>query len=166
MSDTLLEQYKLCMQLADRVLQRKQHANIFFFAANIIMLLVLIGSWLCARHVGVAANLLSSALLAAAALGTITCAAWCCLLCYYHRLSRAKYEVIRKIEAELATKPYENELQILRRGARKRPASLSEASSAGESYYRPLAAVETYAPLVFLPFYATALVWACVYFNS
>ncbi len=153
MSDELLEQYKLCVQMADGVLQRKQYANIFFFAVNSTTIPLLIAFGVYARHAGVALNLLSYAVLGAAAVGIINCLTWCYLLQYYHRLSSAKYEVVQKMEVKLGYKPYCDEQEILVR-------------SKDKTYYRPLAVVESLAPLVFSPFYIGGFVLALIWMVS
>lgn len=150
MNDRLLEQYKLCVQMADRVLQRKQYANIFFFAVNSATIPLSIAFVVYAKHAGVVLTLLSYVLLGTAAVGIINCLTWCYLLQYYHKLNNAKYEVVQRMEAQLGDRPYLDEQTILARGNDK-------------FYYRPLAAVESFAPLVFSPFYVGGLVLALVF---
>ena len=153
MSDKLLEQYKLCVQTADRVLARKQHANVFFFAVNAVIIMVMITFVVYARHVGVALDLLSYALLGMSAVGVISGMTWCYLLEFYHKWSRAKYEVVQRIEERLGYQPHLDERAILRCGKDK-------------PYYRPLAGLETYAPLVFFPFYMVSVILALVWLSS
>ena len=144
MSDKLLEQYKLWVQIADRVLQRKQYANMFFFAVNSAIIPLAIAFVVCAWHVGVVPNLLAYVLLGTSAVGIINCLTWCYLLQYYHKLSSAKYEVVQRMEEKLGYRPYLDEQAILGRDK-------------GKFYFRPLAKVESFAPLVFSPFYVIGL---------
>ena len=150
MSDKLLEQYKLWVQMADRVLQRKQYANMFFFAINSVIIPLVIAFVVCAWHVGVGRNLLAYVLLGSAVVGIINCLTWCYLLQYYHKLSSAKYEVVQRMEEKLGYRPYLEEQAILGRDK-------------GKIYYRPLATVESFAPLVFSPFYIIGLGLAFVF---
>ena len=93
---------------------------------------------------------LSYLILGAAAVGAGNCLTWSYLLQYYHQLSSAKYEVIRKMEERFDYRPYCDEDVILRQGEDKK-------------IYRPLSAVESLAPLMFLLFYAGGFALALVY---
>lgn len=149
MRDKLLEQYKLCVLMADRVMQRKQLANIFFFAVNSVTIPLLIAFLIYAQH-AVSLDLLSYLILGVSAVGAANCLAWGYLLQYYHRLSSAKYEVIRKMEEKFDYRPYCDEDAILKQGENKKT-------------YRPLSAVESLAPLAFLLFYTGGGALALVY---
>lgn len=146
MSDRLLEQYKLCVAMADHVMQRKQYANIFFFAINSLTIPLLAIFVTYARYAdGITLEQLSCPILVTTVVGTFNCLTWYYLLQYYHRLSRAKYTVVAKMEAKLGSSPYCDEQEILQQD---------------ENKHRPLATVEAFAPLVFALFYVAGSAFA------
>ena len=139
----LLKQHALCLETADKVMQRKQYMNIFFFGINTITVQLLIVFLIYAKHVGsLPPDLLLCMAFGALALGSINCWAWFCLLDYYRGLIYAKYEVIQQMEKSFHFKPYSNEKEIL--------AQIDNETSFPRL---PVLKVESGAPLAFLFLY-------------
>lgn len=96
----LLEQYKLYVEMADRISQRRAMANTFFLSLN-TGIFALIGLVLGAPPVGREAWL---AVPVTALLGG--CFAWYYLVRSYRQLNTAKYEVVGALEERLPASPY------------------------------------------------------------
>ncbi len=131
-SDRLLEQYKLYVEMADRVSQRRGAANTFFLTFNTAVVGALAGF-----YEKVPPNV-SIALFAAAGVFAIT---WAILLRSYRNLNSAKFKVIGVIEERLPARLYYTaEWKALGEGKDLRK-------------YIPLSVIETAVPLVFLAIY-------------
>jgi hypothetical protein len=96
----ILEQYKLYVEMADRVSQRRGLTNTFFLTLNSAIFTVIGVFW--EHKPGGAAWLLVFPLIVA--LGQ--CAAWWWLVRSYRLLNGAKYRVIGVIEERLPAAPY------------------------------------------------------------
>lgn len=99
-SSTVVEQYKLYVEMADRVSQRRALANTFFLSLN-TAIFALIGASLGGGQPGEPWWLLIPLV---ALLGE--CFAWFYLVRSYRLLNGAKYEVIGAIEERLPASPY------------------------------------------------------------
>lgn len=129
----LLEQYKLYVEMADRISQRRGAANTFFLTFNTAVVGALAGFF---EHVP---NEVSVAMYAATAMLSI---AWAILLRSYRNLNTAKFKVIGVLEERLPANPYYK----------------AEWKALGEgkdwSKYIPLSVIETVVPAVFFLIYA------------
>jgi len=96
----LMEQYKVYVEMADRVSGRRMLANTFFLSLNTAVFTV-IGVFLQHKHQG-APWLLVIPLIAVVG----QCAAWFYLVRSYRQLSTAKYEVAGLLEEKLPASPY------------------------------------------------------------
>lgn len=97
----VLEQYKLCVEMADRVSARRNLCNTFFLSLNSAIAAGLV--------IGLTPMLASaSAWLAAAALLIVLaqCAAWFVIVRSYRLLNAAKYAVIGTLEERLPALAY------------------------------------------------------------
>ncbi len=136
----LLEQYKLFVESADRISQRRQQANNFFLTLNTALLAVL-------------GNILSrSAQLSAvwwffpvAAVGLVLCYVWYRLVLSYKRLNAGKFEVIHAIEKKLPVALFDSEWRQIGKG--KDPKK-----------YKPFSEIETWIPWVFMALYGVLIV--------
>ena len=124
----LLDQYKLYLEMADRISARRQAANSFFLAVN-TGLVGFIG-YLAAKSedefswvIGIAGVTLSYG--------------WHRLILSYQGLNTAKFKVIHAIEKRLPLSPYDAEWEYLGRG---------------ENYdlYKPFTNIELNVPWVFV----------------
>lgn len=101
-----LEIYKLYVQMADNVSNRRQSANSFFLTVNTAIVGI-------SGYVGSVAaewNWIISLM------GIILCFAWYRLIRSYQDLNSGKFKVIHEIEKVLPLAPYEAEWEALGRG--------------------------------------------------
>lgn len=96
----VLEQYKLYVEMADRVSQRRALANTFFLSLNTAILTLLGVVW-PSRSAGQPGWLLIPLV---ALLGE--CFAWYYVVRSYRQLNAAKYEVVGALEERLPASPY------------------------------------------------------------
>lgn len=112
----LLEVFKLLVEMADRVSQRRQAANSFYLSVN-------------AAIVGATAYLatlkpgwLSGSVISAA--GLLVCVVWSWNITSYKTLNSAKWAVINDLERSLPAQPFHSEWSLLdpgRKGSRHTP---------------------------------------------
>ncbi len=127
----LLEQYKLYVQMADRVSARRLAANSFFVSIN--SAIIALGGYVTVQ--------LHSALSAPAAIavslaGVTLCVLWSRLIASYRDLNSVKFQVIHELEKLLPVSPYDAEWQLAGRGEEPHR-------------YLPLTHLERYVPWVF-----------------
>lgn len=101
----VLEIYKMLVEMADRVSQRRQSANSFYLTVNTAI-------------IGGAAYLSQSAFghlgtWAVSAAGIAICVLWIRAVVSYKSLNAAKFEVITALEERLPVSPYKDEWAIL-----------------------------------------------------
>jgi len=101
----LVEIYKLLVEMADRVSERRQSANSFYLSVNTAI-------------IGGAAYLSQSAFgelgtLAVSAAGIAICFLWVRSVVSYKSLNAAKFEVITTLEDRLPVSPFKDEWAIL-----------------------------------------------------
>lgn len=100
----LFEQYKICIEMADRISQRRNLANTLFITLNTGVLAAL--ATMVQRSTGTATG---DAILVVALIGLIlSCMAWRTLIRSYRQLNTAKYRVIGAYERLLPSSPYYN----------------------------------------------------------
>ena len=128
----VLEQYKIYVEMADRISQRRGAANTFFLTINTALIGAL-AALFDKIPTAVAPIFFSSA--------AIFCVAWFFLLRSYRNLNSAKFEVIGYIEKRLPCSPYWS----------------AEWKALGEGKdwwkYFPLSLVESTLPVVFFLLY-------------
>lgn len=131
----ILDQYKIYVEMADRVSARRGTTNTFFLSLNtLVVTLVATGSR------GSPAVPAWSLALATVAL-LLQCGSWFWLLRSYRQLSAAKYTVIGLLEERLPASPYVRaEWQALGRGQ-------------DPSRYAPTTRIEQWVPLSFATVY-------------
>jgi len=112
---TILELYKMAVEMADRVSARRAGANSFFLTLN-TALAAIVGIVSSARKAPPHGNLPSFdafGLCVTAAAGVVLALVWWALLRYYRRLNAAKFDVINRLEERLPAKPYTDEWAVL-----------------------------------------------------
>ena len=135
----LLEQYKLYVEMADRISGRRQTANSFFLSINTAIVAFVSDVGLCA---GKGANfywVISCA-------GMVLCFFWYRMIRSYKDLNSAKFKVIHEMEAKLPFAPYDLEWDKIGRGDDKK-------------LYLPFTHIEINVPWVFFAIHA--LVFLC-----
>ena len=104
---TILEQYKLYVEMADRISGRRMVTNSFFLA---IQTAIIAGVFASGKAV-LSADPLSR--LGLAACGLLIALLWLMILRSYRQLNSAKYRVIHEIEKELPIAPFDEEWRVL-----------------------------------------------------
>jgi len=108
---TILELYKTVVEMADRLSARRAGANTFFLTLNTALAAV-VGIVSSARKPPPHGNVPSFdpfGLGVTAVAGIIFALVWWLLLRYYRRLSKAKWDVINKLEERLPASPFSDE---------------------------------------------------------
>lgn len=95
-----LEQYKLMIEMADRVSQRRQAANSFYLSINTI----LVGG---SAYFGRGTPLKTALLVSLA--GVLVCRYWSRSILSYKTLNTAKFSVINEMEQSLVEQPFTDE---------------------------------------------------------
>lgn len=139
----LLEEYKLYVEMADRVSHRRALANSFFLALHTGLFGLSVG--LTGLSSGQFDN--QAAGLAASLFGFPFTYVWYCLLKSYRQLNSAKYKVVHELEAKLPVAPYDDEWEKVGRGE-------------DPKLYLPLTVVEGWVPKVFAIGYLVAVALA------
>ncbi|MDP2601826.1 MAG: hypothetical protein Q8S00_04440 [Deltaproteobacteria bacterium] len=124
----LLEQYKLYVEMADRISQRRQTANSYFLTVN-TALLSFVG-YLTTKDT-------SDYLWLLGVVGVVLCYLWYRLVRSYRDLNTAKFNVIHVIEKRLPLSPYDAEWEAMGRGK-------------DSTRYKPVTHIETGVPWVFV----------------
>lgn len=138
----LLEQYKLCIEMADKNSARRSVSNNFFLSLNSI-LIALIGviSQISSNDSTIFIWWISLVSVA----GLLFCILWSSNIRCYRELSTAKFKVITKIEKKLPIAAFENEWDCLN-------------PKDGNSKYPQLTKVEIWIPRIFAGLYVILLI--------
>jgi len=136
----LLEQYKLYVQMADKISERRQSANSFFLSVNTVIISLTTYFTLCGISSG--SIILFSPISIA---GLIICYMWYRLVRSYKDLNTAKFKVIHEIEQNLPLAPYDLEWEKVGHGRNSK-------------LYLPFTHIEIYIPWIFLAIHAFVLV--------
>jgi Zn-dependent protease with chaperone function len=140
--DHLLEQYKLYVEMADRVSARRALANTFFLTANTALLATLT---LYGGSSSLENGLLGTTVIVVMSCGLVAfSASWWLVLRSYDQLNTGKFRVIHELEQRLPAAIYDREWDLLGRGS-------------DPKRYRPLTRVERIVPLVFIVLYLVAV---------
>jgi hypothetical protein len=106
-SDDVLEQYKLAVEMADRVSARRGNTNLFFLSIQTTLLTAAGLAYTTVENVSWYAVLIT------ALTGLALSAAWWRQLQSYRLLNMAKFEVINAVEERLPVKVFTDEWEIL-----------------------------------------------------
>lgn len=137
--DHALDQYKLYLEMADRISSRRQTANTFFVSLNTV-LIALAGYAQTATSSGKLFYFLVSLS------GLVICYIWYRLVKSYKNLNSAKFKVLHEVEKELPFKLYDAEWEAVGRGKNK-------------SLYHPFTSLEMRVPWVFGALHAFVLIY-------
>ena len=134
----LLEQYKLYVEMADRISQRRMDTNKFFISVHTFMI-TLISLFSRDNY---------TVLILASLMGILFSGAWFFLLKSYRQLNSGKFKVVHEMEAQLPCAPYDVEWDKLGRGKDRK-------------LYWPLSHLEVVLPLIFAILYLVFLLYIC-----
>ena len=132
----LLEQYKLYVEMADRISARRAQSNRFYISllsALLALLSILINRTLWD-------SIQNALFLAIAFFGFALCILWCVNINSYKQIKSAKFRVIQELELHLPFDCYDREGQILGAGEKRKK-------------YLPVTDVEQLVSLVFAMLY-------------
>lgn len=141
----LLDQYKLYVEMADRISQRRTTANNYFLTVN-SAILGFVG-YLTSKDsteylwmLGVAGMALTSL--------------WFAIIISYKNLNTAKWGVVHEIEKRLPISPYDAEWEAVKRGQSKK-------------LYWPISHIESFVPWIFFVLhffvFCRAFPWAALW---
>ena len=136
----LLEQYKLYVEMADRISARRQTANSFFLSINTVLI----------AFIGIVADRQVTDLhlpwvIVVSVAGLSLCYAWYRLIRSYKDINTVKFKVIHAIEAKLPSAPFDAEWKALGEGENRK-------------LHIPFTHVETYIPMIFALLYIALIV--------
>jgi hypothetical protein len=131
----LLEQYKIYINAAEKISDRRQKTNEFFLGLN-TALVTLLGFLITKSGNAELPYILGLASIA----GAVMCYLWYRILRSYKGLNSGKFKVIHAIEARLPLALYDTEWEVLGRGKNK------------EKYW-PFSHIELIVPQVFIGIY-------------
>ena len=124
----LLDQYKLYVEMADRISQRRTTANTYFLSVNSAIL----------AFVGyLTTNASPEYMWLLAIAGVMLTLFWYNVVISYRNLNSAKWQVVQEIEKRLPISPYDAEWDAVERGENPK-------------LYRPISHIESWVPWVFL----------------
>jgi len=129
--DHALNQYRLYVEMADRISERREKANSFFLALNTAA--VGVSTYLTLSRASAHALVEGSISLA----GMTLCYLWYRIISSYRDLNSAKFKVVHEMEAQLPFKPYDAEWEAVGRGKNKK-------------LYLPFTHIEILVPWIFL----------------
>jgi len=138
----VLEQYRLYVQMADKISERRQSANTYLLTVNTVLAAVL---GLAATIPGRISSL--AFLVVGGIAGMVLAYTWYRLIASYRQLNSGKFKVVHAIEHLLPLRPYDAEWTALGRGD-------------DPKLYRPFTSVETWIPGLFFSLYLAMLVFS------
>lgn len=144
----LFEQYKLYIQMADKIGERRLVANRFFLTLNTVLItfLGIVAGTSVGSDQTASINPPLPWVLVVSAAGLVLCFSWYRLVRSYRGLSKAKFMVIRAMEKNLPAAPYRTEREAVGRGQ-------------DPKRYLPFTRIETRIPQVLMVLYAGLVAW-------
>lgn len=109
----LFEQYKLYVEMADRISQRRHSANIYFLSINTALVSVS-GLLYAAESSSGYFSVAWRAIVPIA--GIVLCVTWYFIINSYRQLNSVKFEVVHALEQLLPAAPYDTEWKVLGEG--------------------------------------------------
>lgn len=149
--DHLLEQYKLYVEMADRISQRRDQSN-RFYSALLTGLLAVISVVAKLSDWQTSGNLLSVVLISVGLAGLAVCAIWFINIRSYKQLNSGKFRIIHEVEEQLPFPLYKKEWDYLR-------------PPAGKKKYFQLTRIEQFIPIALAIPYLFLIIYAIVYWK-
>ena len=142
-NDHLLEQYKLYVQMADNISNRRAQTNRFY--------ILLLSTLLTLLSIIIGANLFINsralAFLLFSILGILLCCVWFINIRSYRQLNSGKFKIIHKMEQHLPFPCYDKEWELLGKGRKSKK-------------YFQLSRIEQYVPLILVTPYVLLFIYA------
>lgn len=138
-SDHALEQYKLYVEMADRISSRRQSTKTFFVTLNTVLISI-------AGYAKSAASVDSFFYLVTSFAGLLICYTWYRLVKSYKNLNSAKFKVVHAMEKEMPFNLFDAEWEAVGRGKDK-------------ILYHPFTELELKIPWVFFSIYILVIVY-------
>lgn len=156
--DHLLEQYKMYVEMADKISERRSIANSFFLSLNGFLLSVL----------GVIPQIKSDLaefnlvwVVAVAVAGIVFCRTWITTIKNYAKLNEAKFTIIGEIEKKLPVAVYDTEWKYLKPEA---DVNKSNVNGRVPKRYFPLTRIEARVPQICMLLYVGMIIgWYLVF---
>ena len=139
----LVEQYKLYVEMADRISARRADTNKFYISLLTALLVILS----IVVEKSILSNVQGFVFIAIAILGVALCLVWVVNIRSYSQLNTGKFKVIHDMEKQLPYPCYDREWEILGRGSDRRK-------------YFQLSRIEQYVPLLLAIPYLLLLVYS------
>jgi hypothetical protein len=149
----LLEQYKLCAEMADRISARRSLANNFFLSLN-TLLVTIIG--ILPKIDPASVNFTYAWAIIASIAGILFCLLWSAIIRCYRDLNTAKFKVINEIEKKLPVAAFQTEWNCLN--------CINPSKSNGK--YPQLTKIEYWVPVLFGALYALLIILISIFFAS
>lgn len=138
----LLDQYRLFVEMMDRIADRRQHANSFFFSLSAGLFAAI--AFLYSKDTDESLRPLTWIIALA---GVPISVFWHRLIESYRNLATAKFEVIHQMEEYLPFTPYSTEWKVLEEGKNR-------------AKYLPLTHLEVWVPRFFALSFVALTLWA------
>jgi hypothetical protein len=137
-AELLFEQYKLYVEMMDKVSDRRHNANSFFLSANTALVTALAGFSSLFQKSSSQSSSVGLVVVVAFA-GVTFCFTWWRLISSYGQLNTGKFKIIHLLESRLPARLYAAEWVALGQG--------------NGSVYKPFTKVEIYIPIIFAGLY-------------
>jgi len=147
----ILEQYKLYVEMADRISQRRDQSN-RFYSALLTGLLAVISVVARLSDWQASGDLLSAVLISVGLAGLAVCAIWFINIRSYKQLNSGKFRIIHEVEEQLPFPLYKKEWDCLR-------------PLAGKKKYFQLTRIEQFIPIALAIPYLFLIIYAIVYWK-
>lgn len=138
-SNIILEQYKLCVEMADRVSQRRLETNKFY--TTLLSLIIA----LLSLTISLNDSKFSVFTLPISILGIFLSWVWSTNIKSYRHLNKGKFQVILELEKQLPWPCFKNEWDILKK-----------------EKYKEITKVELFIPCIFMSIFAILIVLSIV----
>ena len=146
-SDHFLEQYKLYVEMADRISQRREQSNRFYvtLVSAVVALLIVVA------RLGTSSGVWPVVILISGLFGAALSVVWFFNIRSYRTLNTAKFTIINEMERQLPTAGYSDEWELLR--PKEAPAK-----------YLQLTKVEQFVPFIFFLLFLALACYSVVLF--
>lgn len=142
---SILELYKVHVEMANNISIRRQSTNSFFLSIN-TGTIALIGYILSNRNIDTKLFFCSAASIA----GILLCYFWYRQICSYKVINSAKFKIIQEMETKLEFQPYTDEWKIL-------------GQSINKEKYLPMTTIEKQVTYIFASLYVIIILWAILW---